>query len=94
MKWLEIIELRTVGDHLKIIEPELRNLIEEINTRPKERTIITYNRLALNSDFSIHLHHNSIEADIDGSPLGLHLVSILKAFGLINHSTWIEHLTK
>jgi len=90
MKWLEIIELRSVGNNLKIIEPELKQLIAQVNIKTEEREIIIYNRLAVSSDFSVHLFHDSKDADVNGSPLGLHLVSILKDFGLLNHSVWIE----
>ena len=94
MKWLEIIELRSVGNNLKIIELELEQLIVELNINSEERAITVYNRLAVNSDFSIHLLHDSIEANRNGSTLGLHLVLLLKDFGLINHSVWIEQFIK
>jgi hypothetical protein len=92
MKWLEIIELRSVGNNLKLLEPELKHLIEELNIESEQRAIVIYNRLAVDSDFSIHLFHDSKEADINGSSLGAHLVSTLKEFGLINHSVWIEQI--
>ncbi len=94
MKWLEIIELRSVGNNLKLLEPELKSLIEELNKESKQRAVKVYSRVTIESDFSIHLYHDSKEIDINGSTLGLHLVSILKEFGLINHSVWIEQLGK
>jgi hypothetical protein len=94
MKWLELIELRSVGNNLKIIEPELNHLINEIKKESEQRAIKVYSRFAVDSDFSFHLIHDSIEVDIHGSPLGLQLVSALKEFGLINHSVWVEHFSK
>jgi hypothetical protein len=44
----------------------------------------------IESDFSIHLFHDSRQIEVNGSSLGLQLVSSLKAFGLVNHSVWIE----
>ena len=90
MKWLEIIELRSASTNLKLLEPELKSLIEELNKEPGQYALKVYSRVTVDSDFSIHLLHNSHEVDINGSPLGLHLVSILKEFGLINHSVWKE----
>jgi hypothetical protein len=94
MKWLEIIELRSVGKNREFLERELKNLIEELEKETERRAIKVYNRVAIDSDFSIHLFHDSINADINGSPLGLHLVSTLKEFGLINHSVWTEEFNK
>ena len=94
MKWLEIIELRSVGKNRKFLERDLKSLIEELNNDTEQRTIEVYSRVAVDSDFSIHLLHDSKEADINGSPLGLQLVSSLKEYGLINHSVWIERFSK
>ena len=94
MKWLEIIELRSVGDNLDFIERGLKSLIDELNKETEHQAIKIYNRVGLDCDFSIHLSHNSKEKDIDGSPLALQLVSTLKEYGLVNHSAWIERINK
>lgn len=94
MKWLEIIELRSVGHRLKIVEPELRNLIEQINKKSSEKKITVYSRFEVNSDFSIHLLHDSKKIESSGSVLGLNLVAVLKEFGLINHSIWVEQFSQ
>jgi hypothetical protein len=44
----------------------------------------------IDTDFSIHLFHDSKKVEKSGSPLGLRLASALKEFGLVNHSIWIE----
>ena len=96
MKWLEIIELRSVsvGNNKEFLERELKSLIEELNKETEQRTIKAYSRVVVDSDFSIHMFHDSKEADINGSPLGLQLVSALKGYGLINHSVWVERFSK
>ncbi len=94
MKWLEIIELRSMGNNRKLLESNLKNLIDELNEETEQQAIKIYNRVAVDSDLSIHLLHDSKEADIDGSPLGLQLVSALKECGLINHSVWVERFSK
>lgn len=94
MKWLEIIEFRSVNSDRSYLEQQLNSLIKEINTGSSQGVIEVYNRLTVESDFSIHLFHDSEEADINGSQLGLRLVSALREFGLVNHSVWIEQRVK
>ena len=94
MKWLEIIELRSTERNRASVESKLQKLTNEVNKETERRVIKVYSHVALDSDFSIHLIHDSKEADINGSSLGLNLVSTLKEFGLINHSVWTEEFSK
>ena len=50
--------------------------------------------LMIDTDFSIHLFHDSKKMERSGSSLGLCLASALKEFGLVNHSIWIEMHSK
>lgn len=90
MKWLEIIELRSADSNRAVLESQLQNLINKVNKESKHKSIKVYSHTTVETDFSIHLLHDSKEADIGGSPLGLHLASALKKFGLVNHSVWVE----
>jgi len=90
MKWLEIIELRSVGDKRAVIELQLKSLINEVNQEARQQKIKVYSHLTVETDFSIHLHNDSKSADISGSPLGQRLASALREYGLVNHSVWIE----
>jgi len=90
MNWLEIIELRTVNSNQNVLESKLKLVLDEIHKAASKHIIKVYNRLALDSDLSVHLLHSSNKVDINGSPVGLQLVSALKEFGLTNHSIWIE----
>jgi hypothetical protein len=90
MKWIEIIELRSTDKNRESLESQLQKLTSEVNKARERGAIKVYSRLAIDTDFSIHLFHESKEADIDASSLGLHLASSLKGFGLVNHSVWIE----
>ncbi len=56
----------------------------------KKQVIKAYSLVITDADFSIHLYHDSKEADISGRPLGLRLASALKKFGLVNHNVWVE----
>ena len=59
MNWLEIIELRSVDSNRKLLEPKLKNILNEFHRAAGNHIIKVYNRLALDSDLSIHLFHSS-----------------------------------
>ena len=90
MTWLEIIELRSAGNNRQLLASELQNLIYELDKETRRQAIKAYKRMRLDSDFSIHLFHDSKEMKINGSRLGLRIASALKAFGLVKHRIWIE----
>ena len=90
MKWLEIIELRSTGVDRTKIERRLRDLAGETERETKPRAIELYIHGLVETDLSVHVIHDSEPVDVTGSPLGLHLASALKQFGLVNHSVWIE----
>jgi hypothetical protein len=94
MKWLEIIELRSVNRNRDLLKSQLRNLINEAEQEAKKQAIKVYSRVMIDTDFSIHLLHDSKKPENSGSPLGLNLATALKDFGLVNHSVWIEMYDK
>jgi len=94
MSWLEIIELRTVNSSHKKLESKIKKILEEFHETASSHMTKIYNRVGLNSDISIHIIHNSKNAEINGSIEGFQLVTALKEFGLTNHSIWIERSSK
>jgi uncharacterized protein YicC (UPF0701 family) len=94
MNWLEIIELRSVNRNRELLKSQLPNLINEVDKEAKKQAIKVYSRVIVDTDFRIHLFHNSNKIDNSGSPLGLRLASALKEFGLVNHSIWVEMHSK
>jgi hypothetical protein len=48
----------------------------------------------VNTDFSIHLFHETAKVKDWGSELGQHIASALKEYGLVNHQIWIETHSK
>ena len=90
MKWMEVIEIRSVGDNRARLESQLQSLIKEVNQEAELQAIKVYKHVMLETDFSIHLYHETKEAEIGRSSLGLRLVSALKEFGLVNNNVWIE----
>jgi hypothetical protein len=90
MQWLEIIELRSIGSNRKLFESQLETLINEVHTETKNQAFKFYSHAVLDTDFCIHLCHDSRKVENSGSRLGLRLVTALREFGLVNHSIWIE----
>ena len=94
MKWLEIIELRSANCNRKALESQVQKLINEVDAESQEKTIKAYSRAGIDTDFSIHLNHYSRNAERSGSTLGLRLALLLKEYGLVNHSVWIELISE
>lgn len=96
MKHVEIIELRSSSRDNDLLKMELSRIMDETaNANDLQGVSIDlYENQMVSTDFSIHLIHKSGRVDSTGSPLGLHICSALKAFGLINHKLWIEMETR
>ncbi|MCP5053916.1 MAG: hypothetical protein GY940_42505 [bacterium] len=92
MKWLEIIELRSVGKHQALVEQEFAELVTGVDPEVKPEAINVYHNSILETDWSIHLHYESEQEDILKSPLGLRLAAALKEFGLVHHSVWRQEI--
>lgn len=90
MKWIEVIQLRSAAGNQKILESTLQKLIDEVDREIKRRLIVAYRRVTIDTDFSIHILHDSKKVDTGGSRLGLRLVAALKELGLVNYSIWME----
>jgi hypothetical protein len=90
MKWLEVIELRSVYSNRELLESHLRTLLAAIDKATQQQSIKSYRRVMIGNDFSIHLYHDSTKLENKGGQLGLRLASALKEFGLVNHSIWLE----
>jgi hypothetical protein len=94
MKWLEVIELRTVNSNRELLESHLLTLFDAIEKATQQQAIKSYRRVMIDNDFSIHLFHESTKVENKGSLLGMRLASALKEFGLVNHSIWLEMRAK
>lgn len=90
MKWIEIIELRSAGNTRKHLETHLQEFMDLVKKKTEKQTVKLYTRMMIDTDFSIHLFHDSSEVKNRGSSLGIRLASALKSYGLVNHTIWIE----
>lgn len=90
MKWLEIIELRSVDRDRVLNELDLMSLVDEADPGSKLQESKLYVHGTVETDMSVNLIYDSENVDTRGSPLGLRLTSTLREFGLVNHSVWVE----
>lgn len=87
MVWLEVVELRAVDGNIGIISHLINYLLNE---NQKINSAKIYVSARVDSDWSIHIQNQSEEINPRGSEFGLHLVEILKEFGLVNHNILVE----
>ena len=89
MKWIEVIQLRAAGSDTDLLKTELLKLVNEYDKIAGEQMIVAYSRVLVDTDYKIQIIHKTKKVEKSGSPLGLRLVSALKAFGMVNHSIWV-----
>lgn len=90
MKWIEVIELRSTDSTREQLDAKMYNLIEQIENDEKDQDLKIYTRMLIDTDFSVHLFHDTEVVEKIGSQLGLRIASALRMFGMVNHSIWIE----
>jgi len=88
--WMEVIKLRIAGDKPESVEQKVVKMITEVNHNGKMKDIKVYRHALLDNDLSVHLHWESGKAEPQGSATALCLVHLLKEFGLVSHSVWVE----
>jgi hypothetical protein len=90
MEWIEVIKLRIAEKNPELVEQEIVKLISEVGNNGSMREIKLYHHAVVGNDLSVHVHWESGNAEPQGSATGLCLVHLLKEFGLISHSVWVE----
>jgi hypothetical protein len=90
MRWVEIIEIRSLSNEEALLEPDLPALLSELGKETEPERIEMYRHGEVKTDWSIHLHYASDSGEPTRSLLGLRLVSLLREFGFVHHSIWKE----
>jgi hypothetical protein len=90
MKRIETIEIRAKHNSKKLLESQLRALLDEIQDNERGHTIRILRKINLETDYLVLLMDESRHHEHDGSPLGHQLASFLKDLGMVNHSVWSE----
>ena len=88
MKWLEIIELRSVRNGDALRELSLTELAGSAESEPELVEITLYRHGFIETDYSVHLVYESEKIPSPGSPFSLQLAATLAEYGLVSHSVW------
>jgi hypothetical protein len=87
MKTLEIIHLRLAGERP-------RNLAEIIRRSAGPELgwirIRIYEHYRVSSDLAIHIRKDAVGPGPDVSDVGIRLASMLREYGMVEHSVWTE----
>lgn len=87
MKRLETIHLRSSGEPLETLSRRIRG---SITTGSKSLAEVTlYRRPGLETDLAVHVGGTGL-SPTELSGLALQIASELKAWGLVEHSSWEE----
>lgn len=90
MNWIEVIEIRSLGNNKKKLKSQIQYLLEAVEKEQPEFMMVAYYRSMPDSDFCIHITHCSKIVENEGSELGIQIASALKEYGIVNHRIWIE----
>ena len=90
MKWIEIITLRHFTTALDRFD---NNLIPSLKAKCGNGGLMdvrVFRHESIKTDLSIHFHWDSAKASSTGSNEAHHIIQLLKEYGLVNHSVWVE----
>ena len=87
MKLLEIIHLRLAGDSPRNLVEAIRGSVDS-QADPTQVRVYRHARIA--GDLIIHLHRDLIGGSELTSDLGARLASVLREYGMVEHSVWQE----
>jgi len=90
MKLHEIIEIRTSKNSQVQVEKLLKDLINDIRGDSENHGVKLLQRMNLKVDFAILLIFDSSNINDEGRMLGQRVASIMKEYGIVNHSFWKE----
>ena len=87
MNTLEVIHLRLAGVSPETLADSIRAAVEPSSEQIKIRV---YRHGRVKTDLVVHLHREVDEGDGRVSKLGNQLASMLRGYGLVEHSVWVE----
>lgn len=93
MRWMETIKVQSATGKEHTTEHELTALAREVRKNPdrqglREATVSSH--ATVPGCFALRLFWDTDDPQPRGSLLGMSLAQSLKAFGLVDHSVWIE----
>jgi hypothetical protein len=97
MRWMETIKVQSVMGKEQTTEQELTILSHEAQKNPDRQGLLKVSVMrhaSIPGYFALHLFWDSDDPQTLGSLLGMSLSQGLKAFGLVDHSVWIETVNR
>ena len=88
MKTLESIHLRLAGPSPQSLVETIKKAVRSCSD-PMEARIYRHTRLQ--TDLIVHLHREAVEGSGSASDVGIRLASLLRGYGMVEHSVWTEH---
>ncbi len=93
MRWMETIKVQSATGRERAAEHELTVLAREVQENPERcglREAAVSSHATVPGCFALRLFWDTDDPQPRGSTLGMSLAQSLKAFGLVDHSVWIE----
>jgi len=90
MKWMEMVRLRTLQSNEKWLPALLFDSIRSRAGEPGLLDIHVYRNASSQSDVSITFVWETESSDPQGSSAALSIAQTLNAYGLVEHSVWLE----
>jgi hypothetical protein len=87
MKSLEIIHLRMAGDNPQALVDLIR---KSVGSQLDLMDVRMYCHARLETDLVVHLHREMTQQSDRASECGERLASMLRAYGMVEHSVWVE----
>jgi hypothetical protein len=61
MKWIEVIQLRSIDGNRKLLESKLNKLIDDVGGKSKKQIIMVFSRVLIDTDYSIKFFTSQIK---------------------------------
>ena len=88
--WMEIIRLRSVPGRIEPATDLLLDLVKDMAAEQGLVRVNLYERAGLRTDLAMSLVWNTSPPSNKGTRTGLSISEMLKTFGLVEHSVWLE----
>jgi hypothetical protein len=88
---LEIIHLRMASASAETLADVIRN---SVVSEPTLLGVHIYRHAKLETDLMVHLHRSFARAEDGECECGERLASLLRAYGMVEHSVWVEEASE
>jgi hypothetical protein len=93
MRWMETIKVQSATGEEQVIVDELMALAQRVRKSTNGQGLqeaMVFCHASVPGYVALRLFWNTDTPQTRGSTIGLSLTQALKAFGLVDHSVWIE----